>query len=138
MKKSDLKNGMVVELRNGDRKIKIDHILIGMEGYIELDSLTDDLKFSASKHDLDVVKVFLAPGKLQSLNQAEDLCFFWKRSWEPDSCEWYYIADISASCYYTHRVWRGDALDKQLLERGLVFQYKDDAINHAKKLLGGV
>ena len=66
MKKSDLKNGAVVELRNGEKCIKIDNILISPSAvnnkvqftYLVLDSYEEDLTMKDKRNtEYDIVKV---------------------------------------------------------------------------------
>ena len=67
MKKSELKNGCVVELRNGNKGIKIDNILLivykdskSIFGWLKLNDYNDDLTFASNDNDLDeydIVKV---------------------------------------------------------------------------------
>ena len=42
--KADLKSGMVVEYRNGKRRLVVNDMLIGEKGYLSLNSLDEDLK----------------------------------------------------------------------------------------------
>lgn len=59
--KSDLKNGMIVELRNGFRGIVInDNLILGNKLYSELLDYNDDLsiKYNLNGNDLDIVKVY--------------------------------------------------------------------------------
>ena len=44
MKKSDLKNGMVVELRNGERFLIVNDFGIGKDSCITLDGFLDMMK----------------------------------------------------------------------------------------------
>lgn len=57
--KKDLKNLMVVELREGWKAVVIDDILMGVDGFMRLRNYNDDLKKSDSKDsDYDIVKVW--------------------------------------------------------------------------------
>lgn len=65
MKKSDLKNGCVVELRNGDKCIKIDNTLLvvhqqykknGIFGWLNIKEYQNDL-ISLQIKDFDIMKV---------------------------------------------------------------------------------
>lgn len=61
--KSDLKNGMIVELRNGFRGIVInDNLILGNKLYSELLNYNDDLsiKYNLNGNDLDIIKVYTA------------------------------------------------------------------------------
>ena len=54
--KKDLKNGMYVETRKGNRYIVIDNNLLRHEGYLSLDIYDNDLKCDVS--EFDIMKVF--------------------------------------------------------------------------------
>lgn len=57
--KKDLKNLMVVELRNGWKAVVIDDILMGVDGFIRLKNYNDNLKKSDSRdYDYDIMKVW--------------------------------------------------------------------------------
>ena len=59
MKKSELKNRMIVELRSGDRYMVVDDVLINEGGNFSLDNFTDDLKHINPKYRADdIVKVY--------------------------------------------------------------------------------
>ena len=62
MKKSDLKNGMIVDLRDGTRFICMDHKLIGMDTYDYMSEYNEDLTIrwedDIDLKDLDIVKVY--------------------------------------------------------------------------------
>ena len=64
MTTSELKNGAVVETRNGNTLLKVDNTLLNINflcGYMPLDAYTEDLKNaesnSPSKKDWDIMKV---------------------------------------------------------------------------------
>lgn len=57
--KADLKNRMVLELRNGDRFIAVDDLALGEMVFIDLNSYTDDLREThVGFENLDVMKVY--------------------------------------------------------------------------------
>lgn len=57
-KKEDLKDGMVVEDRNGCRRMKMGSNFIPLQGYhIELDSYEDNL-ICKNCHDFDIMKIY--------------------------------------------------------------------------------
>lgn len=71
--KDDLKDGMIVEYRMGDRGLVVGNILYGIDLYTTLDAHNHDLTYS--EHELDITKVyegyagalkrvFESPGKL--------------------------------------------------------------------------
>ena len=64
MKKSELKNGMVVELRNGNRYLVHNDKLLNFEGYVNInDSFThmfyynEDLTYSCNK-EFDIIRIY--------------------------------------------------------------------------------
>ena len=61
MKKSDLKNQMVVRLRDGTMMIVVDDRLIGSETFADLNNYSDDLTF---KFKYDIVEVFKSKSQL--------------------------------------------------------------------------
>lgn len=63
MTKNDLVNGMIVEQRNGDRKLVVGDMLIGEDDWGMLDDHRDDLISKDSEYDIgfeefDIVKVY--------------------------------------------------------------------------------
>lgn len=56
--KSDLKDGMIVEYRTGERRIVLGEYLRGLDGYCELCAFSHDLKNIDSDRDIDIVKVY--------------------------------------------------------------------------------
>lgn len=61
--KSDLKNRMVVEYRNGKRRMVVDNMLIGYSQYGDLEEYNDDLSYNGGYNGtldsgLDIVKVY--------------------------------------------------------------------------------
>ena len=61
--KSDLKNRMVVEYRNGKRRMVVDDVLVGNTQYGELKEYNDDLSWNGGYNGtfasvLDIVKVY--------------------------------------------------------------------------------
>src|SRR5690606_23857980 len=56
MKKSDLKSGMIVEYRDGIKRLVVNNDLIG-DGYLSLSYYNDDLKHDEYS-DLDIIKVY--------------------------------------------------------------------------------
>lgn len=56
MKKSDLKDGMIVELRNKDKCIVVGDRLLDKLSYVDFVSYNDDL--ICSKKELDVIRVY--------------------------------------------------------------------------------
>ena len=64
MTKNDLKDGMIVELRNGDKRLVLNGGLADYYSYNSLELYTDDLKFTGSSHD--IMKIYSS--KLSCLN----------------------------------------------------------------------
>lgn len=59
MKKSDLKNRMVVECRNGNKYMVIDDKLISTTGFMRLSDYKTDLSLKdISCNELDIMKVY--------------------------------------------------------------------------------
>lgn len=73
--KKDLKNGMVVETRNGKRYIVIDNRLLGEDGTTYLNEYDDDLwHISLTNNEFDIVKVFDAIDHLSVLTKDKSIC----------------------------------------------------------------
>lgn len=83
MTKSDLKNGMVVELRNGKRFLIVNDLGIGKDTHIELDgffgydkNLYDVSGFS----EFDITKIYKTVGNtFRTLFDNERLSLIWER-----------------------------------------------------------
>lgn len=80
MRKSDLKNGMIVELRNGDMCIVLDDKLLDTNDFTYIDIYDDNLTDDCQK-ELDIVRVY----KDKSMSSLEDrytknkLTLIWER-----------------------------------------------------------
>jgi hypothetical protein len=63
MKKNDLRTGMVVETRNGNRYLCFieSGTLNRFEGYLKLSGFDNDLNFKDYPNDFDIVKVYEPP-----------------------------------------------------------------------------
>lgn len=84
MKKSDLKNMMIVELRDGERYVVVGDRLYYGSGYLPLSSFTDDLKYVNRTYESgDIVKVYEPIKYLPTavdLNYVGQLCtLLWER-----------------------------------------------------------
>lgn len=79
--KADLKDGMVVEYRDGKRRIVAGEVLYGLDGFTSLKTHCNDLTYSDS--DLDIVKVYAQ--KAASLNSLFKYPgkIIWERQEEP-------------------------------------------------------
>ena len=89
MKKSDLKDMMIVELRDGDRYVVVGDWLYERAGYIPLTAFTDDLKHANRAYESeDIVKVYSPIKYLPTfvdLDHADQLCTLeWEREDGPD------------------------------------------------------
>ena len=83
MTKSDLKNGMVVELRNGKRFLIVNDLGIGEDTYINLGGYDGyDEKLYDVKGDkiYDITKIYITSGRtLKNLFDNERLILIWER-----------------------------------------------------------
>ena len=83
MTKSDLKNGMVVELRNGKRFLIVNDLGIGKDSCINLDgfmgydeNLNDIMRYS----EYDIIKIYKTEGNtFKTLFDNERLTLIWER-----------------------------------------------------------
>lgn len=85
MKRNDLKIGMVVEFRNGNKYLTYPSIesegliLIRESGFIDLDNLDKDLK-SIWESDFDIIKVFDARSDLDlAFYNWDSMMLLWER-----------------------------------------------------------
>ena len=84
MKKSDLKNMMIVEMRDGERYVVVGDRLYYGGGYIPLTAFTDDLKHANRAYESeDIVKVYAPINFLPTtddLDRVGQLCTLeWER-----------------------------------------------------------
>ena len=83
MTKSELKNGMVVELRNGKRFLIVNDLGIGKDSCINLDgffgydeNLNDIMRYS----EFDIIKIYKTEGNtFKTLFDNERLSLIWER-----------------------------------------------------------
>lgn len=61
-----------------------------------------------------------------------------KRKWKPNNGEMYYFPDFGTDSLGSCLCWLGTETDKNLYNRGLVFQTIEDAIAMAKRVLATV
>ena len=81
MTKSDLKDGMVVEIRNGNRYMVLKETFLRQFGYVYFSSFTDDLMSIFDHRDFDIVKVFNPPATKMFdtlLGIVTDLYYIWE------------------------------------------------------------
>lgn len=83
MTKSDLKNGMVVELRNGKRFLIVNNFGIGKDSCINLDGLLgydENLNDVSGYSTFDITKIYKTVGKtFKTLFDNESLSLIWER-----------------------------------------------------------
>lgn len=87
MTKSDLENGMVVELKNGYRGLILDNRMVFKDGFNNLCSYKDDLYLqNRYNSEFDVIKVFKIknPIGIDKLFNDEYLDLIWERKEEKD------------------------------------------------------
>ena len=84
MTKSDLKNGMVVELADGSRALVINGLLVFEDGYQGLSSYKDDLTIKPFNNEMQINKVFKS--KLYNLCDVlvDNLTLIWERKEEKE------------------------------------------------------
>ena len=83
MTKSDLKNGMVVELRNGKRFLIVNDIGIGKDSCITLDGFMgydENLNDVSGFSEFDITKIYKTVGNtFKTLFDKERLSLIWER-----------------------------------------------------------
>ena len=79
--KADLKDGMVVEYKNGKRRLVLNNRLIGKDGYYELNKYGEDMKDKESP-ERDVMRVFkiVITTTLSYIFHIENLELIWERT----------------------------------------------------------
>ncbi len=78
--KSDLKDGMVVEYRNGKRRLVLNNYMIGKDGYYTLDHYKENMK-DKEFSDNDIMRVFTISSvtTLDRIFHIENLNLIWER-----------------------------------------------------------
>lgn len=78
--KADLENGMVVEYRDGQKRLVLKNYLIGTNGYYELSDYKEDMK-NQECSDLDIMRVFTISSvtTLDCIFHIENLNLIWER-----------------------------------------------------------
>ena len=83
MRKSDLKNGMVVELRNGKRFLIVNDMGIGKDSCINLDGFfgyDENLNDVSGFSEFDITKIYKTVGNtFKTLFDNERLSLIWER-----------------------------------------------------------
>lgn len=91
MKKSDLKSGMIVKLRNNIKYIVIENVLCRNNGFIHLSSFKEDLTIQSQEasKDWDIVEIYycISMNPLRSFIEDKDLKLIWKRE-EKETIDW--------------------------------------------------
>lgn len=79
--KADLKSGMVVEYRDGKRRLVLNNRLIGKDGYYELNKYGEDMKVKESS-ERDIMRVFkiVITTTLGCIFHIENLELIWERT----------------------------------------------------------
>lgn len=79
--KADLKDGMVVEYRNGKRRLVLNNRLVGKDGYYELNMYTEDMKDKECS-ERDIMRVFkiVIITTLNRIFHIENLELIWERT----------------------------------------------------------
>ena len=87
MKKSDLKNGMVVEVRNGKRFLIVSNWGIGKDSCIKLNGLVgydENLYDINGDSTFDITKIYISSGRtFNNLFNNERLNLIWEREEQP-------------------------------------------------------
>ena len=79
MKKSDLKTGMVVELRNKKKYLVINDSMSNLDGWDKMSNYEDDLT-SRAFDSLDILKVYeTSGGSFKSMFLNSNLTLIWER-----------------------------------------------------------
>ena len=88
MKKSDLKDGMIVEYRNGLRRLVLGDKLLGEHGNANIEEYDEGLKYIDGESALDIVKVYTVESSLcvtiGSIFLNKHLNLIWERVKEID------------------------------------------------------
>ena len=79
MKKSDLKTGMVVELRNENKYLVMNDSILNLDGWDKMSNYEDDLT-SRAFDSLDILKVYeTGGGSFKSMFLNSNLTLIWER-----------------------------------------------------------
>lgn len=82
MEKKDLKNGMVVELRNGTTKyLVVDDEFVAYDGWMPTDAYNEDLTAASGDRFFDIIKIYETKGhSFRSKIEENRLTLIWQRS----------------------------------------------------------
>ena len=76
--KQDLKDGMVVEYKNGTRRLVLNNKVMGQSGFIDLEDYTDTLEYSVDSFSIN--KIYISRGDyLTSYFSNDNLMLIWDR-----------------------------------------------------------
>ena len=79
MKKSDLKTGMVVELRNEDKYLVMNDSILNLDGWDKMSNYENDLT-SRAFDSLDILKVYeTSGGSFKNMFLNSNLTLIWER-----------------------------------------------------------
>ena len=81
--KADLKNRMVVEYRNGYRRMVVDDRLMGVSGDSCLNNFNEDLTMKGqgpSRRDFDIIRVYNLIDTLDEISRVNSCNKIWERS----------------------------------------------------------
>ena len=79
MKKSDLKTGMVVELRNEDKYLVVNDSILNLDGWDKMSNYENDLT-SRAFDSLDILKVYeTSGGSFKNMFLNSNLTLIWER-----------------------------------------------------------
>ena len=82
MKKSDLKSGMIIESKGGERYILVDNILLSLKHWMKLEIYNDNLLVNKRGLEaLDIMKIYKSKeANLNSLLGEKELELIWERN----------------------------------------------------------
>lgn len=88
MKKSDLKNSMIVKIRKGEFGLVFKNKILFLNNFIYLKDFTEDLKVESKRVELDIIKVYkprtiFCLGDLINIKEI-DLDLIWEREKKVD------------------------------------------------------
>ena len=83
MTKNDLKDGMIVELRKGEKRLVLYTKLLSLNGYDNISSYTEDLKHK-NYNDYDIVKIY--KGQAYRIDEIfKNVSLIWERKEKSES-----------------------------------------------------
>lgn len=89
--KSDLETGMVVEYREGSRRMVFGDRLLGQSTYYSLNDFEETLFEKSTRHDMDIMKIYRPRVEqlygIEEIFKFENLELLWERKEEPEAEE---------------------------------------------------